>query len=470
MFGNKKHTDPKDVHSDREAAYTVEPVETPDNADKSRDTNEPAEHSPLISPISSAPSAFPPQSNVKRRRGVTVWACMLLVALLLLSIVLSVVFTYDIQVRRDENGITLSIVRRENADAPANNSALVSDDPSQTDAALPTPSADVNDGPEDGPTTGDTRLEVETTNGEEALSLSQIYEKCIPSVVSVTSIAQNSSSYGTGVVLSEDGYIITNAHIISGGQQIYVALHNGSEYAASIVGSDAPSDLAVLKIDASGLVPAEFGDSQVLQVGETVVAIGNPLSSALSGTMTDGVVSALNRDISYNGVTMTLIQTNAAINEGNSGGPLINMYGQVVGIVNMKIVSYYSTVEGIGFAIPIASAKPIIDELLEYGYVSGRPAIGVEMQDVPDVVSVFYKLPKGAYVTAVYTDSNAATQGVLPGDIIIGIGGQSISSVEELDQIINQMQVGDTVTLTIYRNYSGFEVDIILEDTAKFSN
>jgi len=300
---------------------------------------------------------------------------------------------------------------------------------------------------------------------EGELTLQQIYQKMIPSVASIISVSPSGTSTGTGIVMTSDGYIITNQHVVDGGEVLTVMLQDGEEYPAELVGADAVSDLAVLKIDLVGLTPAEFGDSTLTQVGDTVVAIGDPLGIELRGTMTDGIISAINRDVTTNGRTLTLLQTNAQLNNGNSGGPLVNIYGQVIGINTMKMGSYYSgTVEGIGFAIPVSTAKPIVDELIEKGYVSGRPALGIQGDAVPGYAQAYYRLPAGVYVAYVATNSDAYLKGLQEGDIITAINGQTITSIDELNTVKNQFVAGDTVTLVIYRSGRYYEADIVLMD------
>ena len=210
-------------------------------------------------------------------------------------------------------------------------------------------------------------------------SVEAIADKVLPSVVGIRASYQSaggffgqstqSSSEGSGVIYREDGYIITNYHVVSSAQQIVVLLTDGQEYAACRVGGDETSDIMVLKIDATDLTPAEFGDSDAAEVGDSVVAIGDPLGIELRGTMTDGIICGIKRDVDVGDRTMSLMQTNAALNSGNSGGPLVNMEGQVIGINTIKLSSSgFTTVEGLGFAIPIDSAKPIVDELVEKGY------------------------------------------------------------------------------------------------------
>lgn len=224
---------------------------------------------------------------------------------------------------------------------------------------------------------------IELSARENALSVPNIVKKVTPSVVGISSEFQGGSGTGTGIIMSADGYIITNAHVVSESMQgsttrsskVTVVLSDGTEYTATIIGCDSSTDLAVIKIEEDNLIPAEFGDSNDLEVGELAIAIGNPLGLELSSTVTGGMISALNRNITIEDKEMTLIQTDAAINPGNSGGPLVNSYGQVVGINSAKISS--GDVEGLGFAIPIDSAIPIVNDLIKNGYVPGRPLIGI---------------------------------------------------------------------------------------------
>lgn len=309
-----------------------------------------------------------------------------------------------------------------------------------------------------------------TAPAGEKLSIQDMYEKVNPSTVLVVADKGEQASIGTGVIMTADGYIITNAHVISGGKDCWIALDTGYTYDAKLVGYSEERDLAVLKaVDAADLPAASFGDSDLCRVGDTVYAIGNPLGVELRGTLTDGIISAINRDLTVNDRTMNLIQTNAALNNGNSGGPLINCYGQVIGINTMKMSNFYSsstTVEGIGFAIPIDTAKPIIDELIEKGYVSGRPAIGIDGETLPATYRIYYRLPEGIYVTRVYASSDAAAKGISEGDIITAINGIDVTTMEQLNRVKNQFTAGQTVTLTIYRSGSSYDVEIILMDRA----
>ena len=369
-------------------------------------------------------------------------------------------------------------------DTPENGPAQPEDDaqPSDPDEAL-TQSEDPSDdrtAPEHGSHPKDAAgalavvpspsgVETVVSSAEGALSLQRIYEKMSPSVVSIIATLKNGTATGTGIIMSESGYIITNHHVIEGAGQLSVLTHDDQQYPAELIGSDTISDLAVLRIEADGLTAAEFGDSDSLRVGDSVVAIGDPLGIQLRGTMTSGIISAINRDLTVEDRKMTLIQTDAALNSGNSGGPLINCYGQVIGINTMKMSNFYSsstTVEGIGFAIPIDTAKPIIDELIEKGYVSGRPAIGIDGETLPATYRIYYRLPQGIYVTRVYQNSDAAAKGVSEGDIITAINGISVTTMEQLNRVKNQFTAGQTITLTIYHGGVSSDVEIILMDRA----
>lgn len=309
-------------------------------------------------------------------------------------------------------------------------------------------------------------MQIIPARNETALTLQEIYRKCSSSIVAITAgVGKNGYYWGTGIIMTEDGYIVTNAHIIDGADSATVTLEDDREFEAKLVGFDSQSDLAVLKIDATGLPFAEFGDSDLLQVGDDVVAIGNPLGEEFRGTMTNGIISAINRDVDYEGSTMTLLQTNAAINEGNSGGPLINTYGQVIGITNMKMISYYSSIEGIGFAIPTKTMKTVVDELISNGYVSGRTAIGVTVGSMPQDALDQYDLPDGLYVSSVVEHSDAYAQGVREGDIITAVNGQHVTTTDEVSAIKEGLSVGDTIVLTIFREGKTFDVTVKLMDS-----
>lgn len=303
--------------------------------------------------------------------------------------------------------------------------------------------------------------------GEQELSLQELYAACADSIVGITAYPEDQDGYywGTGVIADEAGLIVTNAHVIEGCASAEVTLYNNESYEALLVGADAVSDLALLKIDCSGLPAASFGDISSLSVGDPVAAIGNPLSEEFRSTLTNGIISAIDRGMDYNGHTMSLLQTNAAINQGNSGGALFNMYGQVVGITNMKMMSYFSSIEGIGFAIPSSTVKAVVDQLAENGEVRGRPSIGITVGAIPQEAVENYELPEGLYISAVAENSDAAAQGIREGDILLAIDGQSVSTTEEVAAIRDTKGVGDSMRFTIWRQGETFEVDVRLMDT-----
>ena len=296
---------------------------------------------------------------------------------------------------------------------------------------------------------------------EGGLSLQEIYDKNISSVVSIVCA---SGSTGTGVVLSTDGYIVTNCHVVENARAITVLLTDLQQYEARLVGADSVSDLAVLRIEADGLIPAEFGDSAVLRVGDSVAAIGDPLGVEFRGTMTNGIVSAINRDVTSGGRTMTLIQTNAALNSGNSGGPLINCYGQVVGINTLKIGAFTDAagVEGLGFAIPSTTVREIANQLIAQGYVSGRPSLGLTGEAVSTFDQYYFRLPAGLYINAVEAGSPAAQLGIESGDILVRINDTAVTSANDLETALYDFQVGDTVTIVIARNGSYYQLEVPL--------
>lgn len=301
--------------------------------------------------------------------------------------------------------------------------------------------------------------------GEARYSLQEIYDLCSRSIVSITAYAPNgATSWGTGVIFSTDGYIVTNTHVLEGAASATVTLADDRQFEAALIGSDNLSDIAVLHIEALNLPAAEFGDSDSLSVGDDVVAIGNPLGEELRGTMTNGIVSAINRDITHNGTTMTLIQTNAALNQGNSGGALINLHGQVVGITNMKMMSTYSSIEGIGFAIPSRSVKNVVDQLMDKGYVTGRPTIGITVGTMPEAAINYYELPGALIIESVTPGSDAEKQGLRSGDVIVSVEGQELQTSELLKALRDGVGIGGTLHFVIYRSGEYFEAAVKVMD------
>lgn len=302
-------------------------------------------------------------------------------------------------------------------------------------------------------------MDLSSTHGD-ALTVQDIYRLVNPAVVTVMAQLDYGASVGTGVIFREDGYVLTNYHVVAGGTDCSVTLASGKTYEAKYVGGDSGDDVAVLKLNASGLPTVEIGDSDTLAVGDTVYAIGNPLGVELRGTLTDGIVSAINRDVEVQGRTMTLIQTNAALNEGNSGGPLINVYGQVVGINTIKMMSFSSNVEGLGFALPMRSVQKMVNDILDCGEVRPEPALGVTVYDMPKT------LPdgtQGVEVQDVSSGSAADKAGVKAGDVIVSAGGQVVTERHMLLSIRRQFHIGDDLPMTVWRNGKYLEVVLHLE-------
>lgn len=282
-----------------------------------------------------------------------------------------------------------------------------------------------------------------------------------------------SDSEGSGIIYTADGYIVTNYHVIENAisnqsiSKVYVTLPNSDEeIEASIIGVDSVTDIAVIKIQKEGLSAATFDDSNNLKVGELVVAIGNPLGRELAGSITVGYVSALNRTLTSNGRTYKLLQTDAAINPGNSGGALVSSSGKVIGINTVKIGATY--VEGIGFAIPSNIAKPIVDELIKNGKIV-RPYIGISGISLDDNMAKRYNLVKGVYVAKIESSSAAYNSGIKVGDVIVKIDDKEITTIEELNEIKNSKNVGDTVKITVYRDGKNIEINVKLDSDDKTS-
>ena len=305
------------------------------------------------------------------------------------------------------------------------------------------------------------------------LSFNEIFENCSPSVVGIKSFdgkGDDSYSWGSGIIVSADGYILTNTHVIDEGTRATVQLYDGSTYDAKLVGADSQSDVAILKIEKAGLQPAVFASSKDIRVGDAVCAIGNPLSPDYSLTMTSGIISATSREVSYNGAVMNLLQTDTSINEGNSGGPLFNERGQVIGITNMKIVSSFSNIEGIGFAIPSDTLSSIVDALMADGAVYGRSTIGVTVGPISEDIADYYDIPVGLYVSEVLKNSDAQKQGIKKGDIIIKVNGKDSHTTADIAEEKAKLDIGDTISFTVWRSGSTFDVDVKIMDSVDIYN
>ena len=311
------------------------------------------------------------------------------------------------------------------------------------------------------------------------MTASEVYKANVNSTVGITtSITTNYFGYettaaasGSGFIISADGYIVTNHHVIDGANKITVTLYDGKSYEAELIGSDESNDIAVLKIDADGLTPVVLGSSNDLSVGDEVVAIGNPLGE-LTFSLTAGVVSALDRTITTQNTTMNLIQTDTAINSGNSGGALFNMYGEVVGITNAKYSSSGLTseasIDNIGFAIPIDNVKSIIESLIKNGYVI-KPYIGISVAEVSSELKD-YGVPGGVAVKVVKDDSPAENAGLKVNDVITKVNGKEISSSSELIALVKASSKGDKLDLTVYRNGSYTEITVTVDETKQESS
>jgi serine protease Do len=309
------------------------------------------------------------------------------------------------------------------------------------------------------------------------LSIQEIVAKNENSVVAITTESMSTDSWarqyvtegaGSGVVYSEDGYILTNNHVIEGASTINVTMNDGKTYEASLVAADSQSDIAVLKIDATGLTPVSFGDSDSLSVGDLAVVIGNPLGT-LAGTATDGIVSGLEREITLDGKSMTLIQVSASVNPGNSGGGVFDQYGNLIGLVVAK--SSGSDVEGLGFAIPSNTVKSVVESLISNGYVAGRPAAGIT---IVDLTSASEAMKYGVNQTGVYvkevTGENAKSAGLQEGDLIYMIDGEKVTSSDMLVRTIQKHEVGDKVKLTVVRGDEMKDLEVTLQESVSSSS
>lgn len=312
------------------------------------------------------------------------------------------------------------------------------------------------------PTGDGTVLQLAEDSQGEPMTFQEIYAAVNPAVVSIQAMLPQGYSQGTGIIMSESGYIITNAHVIEDSFQVDVSLADGRSFQAKLVGSDTATDLAVLKVEGKDLPTAVFGDSEQMEVGDTVVAIGNPMGEELRGTMTDGILSAISRDMEVEGNRMTLLQTTAALNTGNSGGALINDRGQVIGVTNMKLVNNSfdgATIEGLGFAIPTATVKPVVDALIAQGYVSGRPTLGVTVRGLYRQEMEQFRVDHGLLVIQLEPAADAAEK-LQTGDILLSANGTELWTTDDLLAIRDELQVGDTISLEVQRDGEILQTEI----------
>lgn len=308
-------------------------------------------------------------------------------------------------------------------------------------------------------------------DGAKQLTMPEVYAANVNSVVSINVSAKSTNYFGqtvenaasgSGFVITEDGYIVTNYHVINGASSVKVTLYNGDTYDASIVGGEEDYDVAVIKIDVTGLTPVVLGDSSKIAIGETVAAIGNPLGE-LTFSMSQGIVSCVDRAINVDGTPFNMIQVDCSINPGNSGGPLVNTYGEVVGIVSAKYSSYSSTtVEGIGFAIPINDVSAIIEDIMTNGYVTNKPYIGITPGTMTQQMAQQYRysVSEGVFVYSVEEGSAAAAAGIKMGDVILKLDDKEIKNTADLTAAKKGYSAGDTVTLTIYREGETMEIQL----------
>ena len=311
---------------------------------------------------------------------------------------------------------------------------------------------------------------VNIETGQE-LSTQEIAALVGPAVVGIENVGTSNFYYyqtnttlgsGSGVIISDDGYIVTNFHVIENATKLNITLSTGEKYQAKVVGYDDESDLALLKIDGKDLPNATFGDSSRVTVGDRAIAIGNPLGTELMGTVTQGIISAVNRNVRVDNRTMTLIQTDAAINSGNSGGALINAYGEVIGINSVKMAA--SGVEGLGFAIPSNTVKSIIDDLRNHGYVRGRLTIGISGTNITEKLAAYYDLPMGFFVQEVYQGSGAAGAGMQAGDIVVKCDGKLVKTIDDINNAKKAHKVGDTMVFQVVREGKNITLNVVLQE------
>ncbi len=315
-----------------------------------------------------------------------------------------------------------------------------------------------------------------TTNPEDGyMTPAQIYEQYVDSVAGITNEAtvtnyygqiSSTASSGSGFVITADGYIVSNYHVIEGANTLTVTLHNGESYDAEVVGYDASNDVSLLKIDATGLTVAPLGDSDTLCVGDAVAAIGNPLGE-LDFSMSVGYISSLDRVINTDGKPINMLQTDTAINPGNSGGPLFDLHGNVIGITTAKYsgsTNSGASIEGIGFAIPINDVKAIVSDLQQYGYVTGQPYIGITINEISSTYMNYYEYPSSACVDSVVSGSCGDEAGLQRGDIITGIGDYKVASYTDMVVALKNFSAGDSTTITVYRNEHKVVLDITFDE------
>ena len=456
---NGQYMQGRSVDGQQNSVYGTD-VQRSNTAGISYDKNRTGEYAWNYNRIPSQPSNIRPR---KKSNGLAIFTVIMCVAFLATSIALSAVLIANRNAASDTNIGTEDITDGE--------------DKSQT-PVIPFPGT--SNANKDAEQVASVVQPGNAVTGE--LTIPQIATKCKPSAVGIEVTASNgfytSSGVGSGFIISKDGYIATNNHVVEGADTIKVLLDDKREFDAELIGRDSVTDLAVIKIEADDLPVAELGDSDNVKVGDLAVAIGTPAGIEFAGTVTDGIISAINRDVeitnNYGQVvkTMTLIQTNATINPGNSGGPLINSKGQVIGINTLKLTSRY---EGIGFSIPINSAVKIFNQLIENGevtdrdgsFVTGQGSIGItQYSEVTAREAEYYNIPQGILVIQINRNSSAAAAGLRRGDIITSFCGTPVKTAEEINKEKNKYKAGDEVTISVFRDGEGefditFKLDIM---------
>ena len=317
-------------------------------------------------------------------------------------------------------------------------------------------------------------VQVKTVDGQTKMEPAEVYASVVNSAVSINCSATSTNifgqqtqtaSSGSGFIITEDGYVVTNYHVISGASSVQVTLYNGDTYDATVIGGDSDYDVAVLKIEATGLTPVTLGDSTDVNVGDTVLAIGNPLGE-LTFSMSGGYVSSCNRAINVDGTPFNMIQVDCSINPGNSGGPLVNLYGEVVGIVSAKYSSYSSTtVEGLGFAIPISDVRSIITDIMENGAVTDKAYMAITAGTMTEPMAAQYNIDvtQGVFVYSVVSGGAGDKAGLRLGDVITKMGDKTLTSRQDLSAAMKGYRAGDTVTLTVYRNGQYIETELTFD-------
>lgn len=317
-------------------------------------------------------------------------------------------------------------------------------------------------------------VQVKTVDGQTKMEPAEVYASVVNSAVSINCSATStnifgqttqSASSGSGFIITEDGYVVTNYHVISGASSVQVTLYNGDTYDATVIGGDSDYDVAVLKIEASGLQPVTLGESADVNVGDTVLAIGNPLGE-LTFSMSQGIVSSCDRAINVDGTPFNMIQVDCSINPGNSGGPLVNLYGEVVGIVSAKYSTYSTTtVEGLGFAIPISDVRSIITDIMENGAVTDKAYMAITAGTMTEQMAAQYNIDvtQGVFVYSVVSGGAGDKAGLRLGDVITKMGDKTLTSRQDLSAAMKGYRAGDTVTLTVYRNCQYIETELTFD-------